>query len=163
MPNFMVSPFDRPITRKTPPPPNDQDPGSEDFALPTSGWAAMFRGARGQCPRCNDAKLFIRFLKPVAICPRCLQDWMHQQADDFPAYVSILLTGHIMAPIIIALIRDTPLSLAALAAIIVPLMLALMIGFLQPAKGAIIALQWWLGMHGFERERPAPEASDRKA
>ena len=22
---------------------------------------------------------------------------------------------------------------------------------LQPAKGAVIALQWWLGMHGFER------------
>jgi uncharacterized membrane protein YfcA len=33
--------------------------------------------------------------------------------------------------------------------------LALMIGLLQPAKGAIIALQWWFGMHGFVKERPA--------
>src|SRR3546814_9899638 len=32
MPDFMVSPFDRPITRKIPPP-NDQDPEGEDFAL----------------------------------------------------------------------------------------------------------------------------------
>jgi hypothetical protein len=30
-----------------------------------------------------------------------------------------------------------------------------MIGLLQPAKGAIIALQWWFGMHGFVKERPA--------
>src|SRR3546814_5546093 len=64
MPDFMVSPFDRPITRKIPPP-NDQDPEGEDFALPSSGWEAMARGARGRCPRCNDAKLFHRFLKPV--------------------------------------------------------------------------------------------------
>src|SRR3546814_6592191 len=83
----------------------------------------MARGARGRCPRCNDAKLFHRFLKPVATCPRCRQDWTHQQADDFPAYVSILLNGHIMAPIIIALVQETALSLAALAAIIVSSML----------------------------------------
>src|SRR3546814_6642432 len=72
---------------------------------------------------------------------------------DFPAYVSILLTGHIMAPIIIALVQETALSLAALAAIIVSSMLILMIGILQPAKGATIALQWWFGMHGFVKER----------
>src|SRR3546814_9495289 len=43
-----LSPFDRPITRKFPPP-NDQDPEGEDFALPSSGWEAMARGARGRC------------------------------------------------------------------------------------------------------------------
>lgn len=163
MPDFMVSPFDRPIARKMPPPANDQDPESEGIALPASGWEAMLRGARSRCPRCNEAKLFTRFLKPVASCPHCGQDWTHQQADDFPAYVSILLTGHIMAPIIIALVQETALSLVALAAIIVPLMLALMIMFIQPAKGAIIALQWWFGMHGFVKERPALEASEREA
>src|SRR3546814_16996156 len=73
-------------------------------------------GARGRRPRCNDAKLFHRFLKPMATCLRCRQDWTHQQADDFPAYVSILLTGHIMAPIIIALVQETALSLAARSA-----------------------------------------------
>ena len=162
MPDFMVSPFDRPITRKMPPPANDQDPESEGIALPASGWEAVFRGARSRCPRCSDAKLFTSFLKPIETCPRCLQDWTHQQADDFPAYVSILLTGHMMAPIIIALVQETALSLAVLAAIIVPLMLALMIVFIQPAKGAIIALQWWFGMHGFVKERPALEASERE-
>ena len=162
MPNYMVSPFDRPVAKKIPPPPNDPDLEGEDFEFPASGWEAIFRGARGQCPRCNDAKLFHRFLKPVATCPRCRQDWTHQQADDFPAYVSILLTGHIMAPIIIALIQNTALSLAALAAIILSSMLALMIGFLQPAKGAIIALQWWFGMHGFVKERSISKVADHE-
>jgi uncharacterized protein (DUF983 family) len=114
---------------------------------------AIIRGARGSCPRCGQAKLFLRFLKPVRHCSHCRQDWTPQQADDFPAYVSILLTGHLMAPVIIALVRDAQLSLGALVAIILPLAIILMIALLQPAKGAIIAVQWWFGMHGFQRER----------
>jgi uncharacterized protein (DUF983 family) len=31
-----------------------------------------------------------------------------------------------------------------------PLTLALSIGLLQPIKGAVVAMQWHLGMHGFE-------------
>lgn len=151
----MLSPFDRPVTSQSPA--HDREPHGGRVALPTSGPRAMLRGARGRCPRCGEAKLFYRFLKPVETCPGCGQDWSHQQADDFPAYVAIFLTGHIMAPVIIALIQDTALSLPALAAIIVPLMMILMIGLIQPAKGAIIALQWWFGMHGFEKERPGIE------
>jgi uncharacterized protein (DUF983 family) len=163
MPNFMVSPFVRPVAGKISPPPNDQDLEGEGFALPSSGWESILRGARSRCPRCNEAKLFTRFLKVVATCPHCRQDWTHQQADDFPAYVSILLTGHVMAPIMIALIQHTTLPLAALAAIIGLSMLALMIGFLQPAKGAIIALQWWFGMHGFVKERRTAKGRDHEA
>jgi uncharacterized protein (DUF983 family) len=115
----------------------------------------MLRGAHNRCPRCKEARLFLRFLKPIPHCPHCGQDWRHQQADDFPAYVSILVTGHLMAPLIIVLVRNAELSLSALIAIILPLALILLIGMLQPAKGAIIALQWWFGMHGFKKERPA--------
>jgi uncharacterized protein (DUF983 family) len=67
--------------------------------------------------------------------------------------VAIIVTGHLMAPLIIALARDFALSVTAMMAIIVPLALVLLLGLLQPAKGAIIALQWWWGMHGFEKER----------
>ncbi len=116
---------------------------------PASVWAAMKRGALGRCPCCGEGKLFGRFLKPVAACPLCEEDWSPQQADDFPAYVAIFLTGHILAPLIILLVKDAGLSVAALMAIILPLAIVMMIGLLQPAKGAIIAVQWWFGMHGF--------------
>jgi uncharacterized protein (DUF983 family) len=152
VPDFMSSPFDR-IPAKPPIPADALQDGARRPRLPESGSGAINRGVRGRCPRCGDAKLFRAFLKPVDHCPACGQDWTHQQADDFPAYAAIFLTGHIMAPVIIALVQETELSLPALAAIIVPLMLGLMILFLQPAKGAIIALQWWFGMHGFEKER----------
>ncbi|MBC2669174.1 DUF983 domain-containing protein [Novosphingobium piscinae] len=107
----------------------------------------------GRCPRCAAGPLFGRWLKPLAACPACAVDWTPQQADDFPAYLSILVTGHLLAPVLIALVRDFELGPGALAAIILPLAAGLMMGLLQPAKGAVIALQWWHGLHGFIRER----------
>ena len=162
MPYFMSSPFDQIPAKKPPKPPGALQAPPANAELPESGWGAIHRGACGRCPRCGEAKLFRAFLKPVDHCSACRQDWTHQQADDFPAYVSIFLTGHIMAPVIIALVQDTKLSLPALAAIIVSLMIGLMILFLQPAKGGIIALQWWFGMHGFTKERHLPAISDRE-
>ncbi|MDR2857104.1 MAG: DUF983 domain-containing protein [Novosphingobium sp.] len=130
------------------------------IALPLTAWAAIGRGLLCRCPRCDQAKLFLRFLKPIPACPHCGQDWTHQRADDFPAYIAIFVTGHILAPIIIALARDTALSVTAMLAIIMPLAIVLMIGLLQPAKGATIALQWWFGMHGFVKERPVQAAAN---
>jgi uncharacterized protein (DUF983 family) len=153
MPDFSASPFDHLRAAPDPVPAYESASLTRGVMLPVKGWEAMVRGARNRCPRCNEAKLFLRFLKPIPACPACGQDWTHQRADDFPAYVSIFVTGHMMAPLIIALVRDTDLSVAALMAIILPLAMLLMIGLLQPAKGTIIALQWWFGMHGFEKER----------
>ena len=56
---------------------------------------------------------------------------------------------------IVALVVGADLGPGALAAIILPLTLALMLALLQPAKGGVIAMQWWLGLHGFVRERVA--------
>lgn len=141
-------------------PAHESPPATGSIVLPASGWAAILRGLRGKCPRCGEARLFRRFLKPIARCPHCSLDLTHQQADDFPAYLSILVTGHLLAPLIIALTREAGLSIAALMAIIIPLAVLLLIALLQPAKGAVIALQWWFGMHGFRTER-AGATSDK--
>lgn len=154
MPDFIQSPFDKFQGKPKSMPVHEPATVTGPLALPATGWASILRGLRGRCPRCGEARLFARFLKPIPFCPHCGQDWTHQQADDFPAYVSILVTGHLMAPLIIGLTRDTNLSVAGLTSIVVPLALFLMLGMLQPAKGAIIALQWWFGMHGFRKERP---------
>lgn len=155
MPSYFKTPFDKRPEQPDPRPANEPGTVTGRVSLPAKGWVAALRGVRNRCPRCNEAKFFPRFLKPVPHCPHCGQDWRHQSADDFPAYVSILLTGHLMAPLIITMVKDTGLSMSALVAIILPLAMILMIGLLQPAKGAIIAVQWWFGMHGFKRERIA--------
>ena len=56
-----------------------------------------------------------------------------------------------MAPLALHLARDPAISSALAAAIVLSVTAGLAVALLQPAKGAIIALQWRLGMHGFAR------------
>ena len=120
-----------------------------DHALPQTLRIALWRGISGKCPRCGEARLFGKFLKPIAVCPRCHQDWTHHRADDMPPYISILITGHVLVPVIIYFGAVSEMSMWQALAICLVLASVLMIGLLQPAKGAVIALQWWHGMHGF--------------
>lgn len=157
MPDFMT-PFDK--DRQAPAPACGTDVAPvlrQPAAPPRSAWLAILRGMRGHCPRCDGASLFRNFLKPVAQCPACGQDWSHQRADDFPAYVAIFVTGHVMAPVIISLAQQDWLPLWGMMVLVLLLALGLVMATLQPAKGGIIALQWWFGMHGFKRG--ADEAS----
>jgi len=54
-----------------------------------------------------------------------------------------------MAPIIIFMVNKTDFSMWTNLAIMIGLALVLIGALLQPAKGAIIALQWWMGLNGF--------------
>ncbi len=128
------------------------------ISLPVSLSAAILRGIKGQCPRCGEVRLFRAFLKPVDHCPSCHQDWTHQRVDDFPPYISIFVTGHLMAAPIIYFGAEGTLPLWLAMAICLGLATAIMLALLQPAKGGTIALQWWHGMHGF-----APSGHDEAA
>lgn len=125
--------------------------------LPRTLPAAALRGVRGRCVRCGEAPLFRKWLKPVEHCARCKQDWSLEQADDFPAYIAIFVTGHLLAPLIIAMIGTLGLSAWVVLAIILPLAAAMCLAMLQPSKGAVLAMMWWWGVGAFMPERPDPE------
>jgi len=133
-------------------------PGQTTIDLPHSLWGAMRRGIVGRCPRCGGARLFAKFLKPVERCPLCAQDWTLHAADDFPPYVSIIVTGHLMAPVMILLGAAVLIPMWATMLIAVALAVTMLIALLQPAKGGIIALQWWMGMQGFAKRPGKVEA-----
>lgn len=121
--------------------------------LPGNFRSALMRGLRGQCPRCGEGALFHKWLKPYNACPTCALDLTPQQADDFPAYIAIFITGHLVGPIIIMLALEYALSSWQIAAILLPMATAMMLAMLQPVKGGVITAQWWNGMHGFVKER----------
>ncbi|MFN3475077.1 MAG: DUF983 domain-containing protein [Blastomonas sp.] len=119
------------------------------------------RGMRNHCPRCDHKPLFRRYLKPVERCACCGQDWTLHQADDFPAYIAIFISGHILAPVLIAAGSRELLPMGVLALIAIVGALVLTVALLQPAKGAVIALQYHWRMHGFgEPDAPAPGRPD---
>jgi len=111
--------------------------------------SALSRGVKGRCPSCGDARLFGRFLKPVPHCPACGQDWSVQTADDLPAYLVVLLVGHLLAPFIVALNLRYDISTGVQMALWPSLALVMSMLMIQPVKGAVIALQWARRMQGF--------------
>lgn len=128
--------------------------------LPAAVGEALLRGLRGTCPRCDGAGLFRKWLKPVDTCAHCGQDWSVQQADDFPAYIAIFVVGHLLAPVVIAMIGSYGMSAWLTLAIILPVAVAMLLGMLQPVKGGVIAFLWWFGIGAFVQERSEPGADE---
>lgn len=114
---------------------------------------AMRRGFLGRCPNCGGGRLFGRFLKVVDHCEACGEEFHHHRADDFPAYLVIVVVGHVIVPMVLSLetAYAPPYWLHAL--IWGPLTLFMSLALLQPTKGLVVAMQWQAGMHGFEAAR----------
>ena len=119
-------------------------------ALPRrDAWSSIARGFIGRCPHCGKGKLFGSFLKVTDRCEACGEDYSHQRADDFPAYIVILIVGHILVPTALLVETEFSPSYPVQLAVWLPLALVLSLALLQPVKGAIVGLQWALRMHGF--------------
>src|SRR5262249_20705268 len=88
-------------------------------------------------------------------CSVCGEDYTHQRADDFPAYLVILVVGHTIVPTALAIETEYAPAIWLQLAIWLPLTLISALALLQPTKGAIVALQWHTGMHGFEAAKRA--------
>jgi len=110
---------------------------------------ALLLGLRCKCPACGEGRLFARFLKPAQHCTSCGQSFIGHQADDFPAYIVILLLGHILIPVMIEVNHAFAIPLLWQSIIWPVFALLLAIGMIQPVKGAVIGLQWAKRMHGF--------------
>lgn len=113
---------------------------------------AMQRGLLSRCPNCGDGKLFRTFLRPVANCSVCDEDYTAQRADDLPAYLTVLIVGHIVIALFMMVENIGALTLWQHLAIWGPVTVLLSLILLQPMKGATIGLQWALYMHGFDKE-----------
>jgi uncharacterized protein (DUF983 family) len=120
---------------------------------PRSMMTALLRGARGRCPRCGKGPIFGKFLKVNDCCAVCGEELYHQQADDFPAYVVIFIVGHVMFGLILFVDTQFAPSLLTHLMLWIPATILLTVGLLQPVKGTIVALQWQIGMHGFEQAK----------
>ncbi|WP_102107051.1 DUF983 domain-containing protein [Oceaniglobus roseus] len=110
---------------------------------------AILRGWRRRCPHCGVGPILKGYLTLRDRCPVCSEDLSHARADDGPAYLTILLVGHIMAPLLLIVFetfRPEPMILATLFSVGC---VALSLYLLPRLKGLIVGLQWARHMHGF--------------
>lgn len=110
---------------------------------------ALLRGWRRKCPNCGQGALLKSFLKVNDTCTVCREELHHHRADDGPAYLTILIVGHLMIPllhIVFVHYRPEPLTLFTIFAVG---SVALSLYLLPRLKGVVIGFQWARCMGGF--------------
>lgn len=110
---------------------------------------ALLRGWRRRCPNCGEGPMMNGYLSVRDACPVCGEALHYQRADDGPAYLTILIVGHIVAPVLLFVYstwRPEPLVLALSFTFAT---LAMSLFLLPRLKGAMVAFQWAKRMHGF--------------
>lgn len=121
---------------------------------------ALRRGFRGRCPACGKGRLFGRFLKVEEACASCGTEFHHHRADDLPPYLVIFIAGHLIGYGILMSETRLEVPLWVHLAVWPALTLALCLALLQPVKGAVVGLQYALGMHGFGEARAKGKAEE---
>jgi uncharacterized protein (DUF983 family) len=112
-------------------------------------WRSLVSGFQLLCPNCRNSRLVKPYLRVADHCARCGQIYSHHRADNAPAYFTILVAGHlVLLPMLICL-RLWPAPLWPHFVIWPLAVIGLTLLLLPRVKGALVALQWALRMHGF--------------
>ena len=116
-------------------------------------WPALRRGWRRKCPNCGSGPLLKGYLKVRDHCPVCREELHHHRADDGPAYLTILIVGHLMAPMLgFVFFQWQPEPLVLFTGFAIGT-IALSLYLLPRLKGALVGFQWARRMHGFGTRR----------
>ncbi|PCI47590.1 MAG: hypothetical protein COB49_07015 [Alphaproteobacteria bacterium] len=108
-------------------------------------------GFKRKCPSCEQGKIFDGYLKLKEKCPHCTAPIGEIRADDFPPYLTILIVGHIVVPLLVFVeVSYHPSTLFQM--ILWPAVaLTLSLSLLPVLKGAVVGFMWSLGMKGDEQ------------
>lgn len=116
-------------------------------------WPSVLRGWRCRCPACGAGPMLRGYLQVRDACPVCGQELSrHHRADDGPAYLAILIVGHVLAPAMLLLYANWEPDPLVTASVFSVGAVAMSLFLLPRLKGAFIALQWAKRMHGFGRD-----------
>lgn len=103
---------------------------------------AIGRGLSGQCPACGRGRLFASYLKQVESCETCGEAFGHIRSDDAAPWLTILVVGHLMVPLILIVEVNVDWPLWLSFSVWIPLILAATFAVLPKAKGVFLGAIW---------------------
>ena len=112
----------------------------------------LLRGLRKRCPSCGGSPLYKKYLKLTDSCPQCHSAIGEIRADDLPAYLTIVIVGHIIVPLALTVEKLYQPSVTMHMAMWLPMIVVMTLGLLPGVKGATVGLMWQLGLRGDERQ-----------
>jgi uncharacterized protein (DUF983 family) len=111
---------------------------------------SLVRGWSRNCPRFENDTLLKNYLCLKSTCNSNGLDFSGARADDVPAYLTILIVGHLMAPLLhftFVKWRPEPIILFLIFAVGC---VSLSLYLLPRIKCVIVGLQWERKMYGFK-------------
>ncbi|MBS0275303.1 MAG: DUF983 domain-containing protein [Proteobacteria bacterium] len=102
----------------------------------------MIRGFLQRCPSCGKGRLFRSYLKQVDACADCGEAFADIRADDGPAWLTVMVTGHVVVALMMMVESLLTMPLWASIAAFSAISGAMVLGLLQRAKGIFIGLIW---------------------
>ena len=96
------------------------------------------------------------YLEVRRACPACGAELYHHRADDGPAWATILISGKILAPLMLFVFVAFRPEGWVMALGFSALFVALSLWLLPRLKGCFVAVQWAKRMHGFGEDGPVP-------
>jgi uncharacterized protein (DUF983 family) len=121
---------------------------------------AMIRGFFQRCPNCGKGHLFRSYLKQVDACAECGEAFGHIRADDGPAWLTVMVTGHVVVALMMSVEALLTMPLWASIATFCAISGAMVLGLLQRAKGIFIGLIWQTKASEAISTRPALSSAD---
>lgn len=111
---------------------------------------SLLRGLLRRCPNCGVGTVLEGYLRVRECCPHCAEPLGHIRADDGPAYFTMLISGHVVVPLVLVIEQTwqppmVPLMIGAVGG-----MGVLIWRLLPRIKGAVLGLMWALRLKGDE-------------
>jgi uncharacterized protein (DUF983 family) len=106
----------------------------------------LLSGILKKCPRCGKGKIYSEYLKVNKHCLKCNEELASYRTDDFGPWLSIVVAGHIIVPLVLSLEKNYALDLWIQASIWIPFTILIVLILLPMSKSICLAILWRLKM-----------------
>lgn len=114
---------------------------------------SLLRGWRRRCPSCGSGPMLRDYLTVRETCSVCGEELHHHRADDGPAWATIIIAGHLLAPLMLIVFETFRPEGWVMALGFSAVFVSLALFLLPRIKGMFVGLQWAKRMHGFGGKR----------
>ena len=99
-----------------------------------------------KCPNCAKGNVYSKYLKVNDRCKKCNEELHSYRTDDFGPWLSIIIAGHIIVPLVLAVEQNYALDLWLQAIIWIPLTILTVLFLLPISKSICLSILWRLKM-----------------
>ena len=102
----------------------------------------LLRSLSKKCPQCGKGKIFYSYLKLYDHCNYCSEEFSGFRTDDFGPWLTIILAGHIIVPLVLYVEQNYAPELWLQAIVWIPLTIITVLFILPISKSICLGILW---------------------